>query len=144
MQISNIIDKIRLDPPFSIHRPNPFNKSVLIGSQAGELINIFEEIYNLSLVNPLITSIVGHPGTGKTHFLWNLEHRTNQHERDGVVLIYELKDKIPSYSDLIKFVYSHENFRNSVTECGIKFDDTIIDDVNKMTFEINNIIEYDA
>lgn len=141
MQISNIIDKIRLDPPFSIHRPNPFNKSVLIGGQAGELINIFEEIYNLSLVNPLITSIVGHPGTGKTHFLWNLEHRTNQHERDGVVLIYELKDKIPSYSDLINFVYSHENFRNSVTECGIKFDDTIIDDVNKMTFEINNIIE---
>ena len=141
MQVSNIIDKVKHDPPFSHHRPNPFNKSVLIGGQSEELKTIFEEIYNLSLVNPLMTAIVGSPGTGKTHFLWNLEHRTNQHERDGVVLIYELKDKTPSYSDIIKFIHSHDNFRNFVSDCGIRFDDTIKDDMNEITFEINEAIE---
>lgn len=139
MQVSKFKETIKNDPPFSYHRPNPFNKSVLIGGQAEELTTLFEEIYNLSLVNPLMTAIVGNPGTGKTQFLWNLEYRTNQHERDGVVLIYDLKDKPPSYSGIMKFIYSHENFIKSAAEHRIEINDT--NDIDEITFKINNVIE---
>lgn len=142
MQISEVLNKIRLDPPFSIHRPHPYNKSVLIGAQAEELKILFEEIYSLSLVNPIMTAIVGKPGTGKTHFLWNLEYRTNQtHERSGIVLIYELKDKTPKISDIIEFIHKHEDFRKLAIDYKIHLSDLQENSIEQMTKEINCTVE---
>jgi len=142
MQASDFIDKIRYDPPFSYHRPHPHNKSVLIGAQAEELKILFEEIYSLSLVNPLMTAIVGNPGTGKTHFLWNLEYRTNQnHERSGIVLIYELKDKTPNISDIIEFIHKHETFRKLAINYKIHLSDLQESCIEQRTKEINDAVE---
>lgn len=141
MNIDDFITNIRFDPPFSYHRPQPNNKSVLIGAQAEELKILFEEIYSLSLVNPLMTAIVGNPGTGKTHFLWNLEHRTNQHERSGIVLIYELKDKTPEIRDIIEFIHKNERFRQLAAINKIHVSDNQELSVDQRTTEINDVIE---
>lgn len=138
---SDFFNKIRFDPPFSYHRPHPHNKSVLIGAQAEELKILFEEIYSLSLINPIMTAIVGNPGTGKTHFLWNLEHRTNQYQRSGIVLIYELKDKTPKISDVIEFIHKHETFRKLAINNRIYISDNQEISLEQRAKEINNVIE---
>lgn len=132
---------MKLDPPFSFHRPLPNNKSVLIGGQAEELKILFEELYRLSLVNPIMTAIVGNPGTGKTHFLWNLEDRTNEGERDGFALIYELKDKKPTTGDIIEFIHEHELFRQLAKKSNVVLTNNKKHDTIKRSNEINQVIK---
>lgn len=88
-----------------------------------------------------MTAIVGNPGTGKTHFLWNLEDRTSKGERDGFALIYELKDKTPTTSDIIEFIHEHESFRELAEKNNILLTRTKEIEDFQRSKEINQVIE---
>ena len=134
----DIYTAFNYDSPFSLHRPLPNNKSVLIGGQAEELKLLFEKIYNISIVNPVMTAIVGSPGTGKTHFLWNLEDRTAKGKRNGLVLIYDLNDETPNTEEILRFIHSHESFRELAG-----LNNLVLNDTDEMgTIEIANEINY--
>lgn len=115
MNISEYCKKLLEDIPFSENRPLLYNKSVLIGKSANEYKDRFEEIYKLSVNNPLMTAIIGKPGTGKTQFLWNLDYRSKNKEIDAIVVVIDLKDVTLTHEDIIKRIYNEMRLRDDVT-----------------------------
>ncbi|KKH48715.1 tetratricopeptide repeat protein [Methanosarcina sp. 1.H.A.2.2] len=87
-EIKDIVDRMKVDNPFP-ESPDD-NKDILVGNQARELKFLFESVCRLSLVNPLMTAIIGKAGSGKTHFLKNLEYNSSLENRARLVLTYNL------------------------------------------------------
>ena len=122
-KIKDIVERMKLDSPFSEFPED--NKDILVGNQANELKLLFEDVCRLSLVNPLMTAIIGRAGSGKTHFLKNLEYDSVCNKSKRLVLVYELKDRIPnSTEELIAYIYSHENFRKLLSNYGMELNDS--------------------
>jgi len=111
LKTSSFVEALQQDPPFSFHNSNPYNKSLLVGTKATELKSLMDKVFETCLVDSLMTAIVGNPGTGKTHFLWNLEYRTNiEKSKNGIVVIFNLKDKIPTTEQILQSIYTNTHF----------------------------------
>ena len=61
---------LRSDRPFKIHRTNSNTGKILIGKLAENYLSDFENrIYNMAMINSIMTCVIGHPGVGKTQML---------------------------------------------------------------------------
>jgi hypothetical protein len=137
-EIRDIVERMKLSSPFSEFPDD--NKEILIGNQAQELRILFEGVCRLSLINPLMTAIVGRTGSGKTHFLKNLEYDSTCNKSKRLVLVYELKNKIPNNLDeIIDYIYLNENFRKLLSHYSIELNDPPTRD--SRIHEINNSID---
>lgn len=137
-EIKDIVERMKLDSPFSEYPED--NKKNLIGSQAQELKLLFENVCRLSLVNPLMTAIIGGVGSGKTHFLENLEYGSTHSESKRLVLIYQLKIGVQNDTDeIISYIYENKNFRKLLSSNGIKLKDSL--ERSSKIHEINNSID---
>lgn len=144
-EIKDIVERMKVDNPFP-ESPED-NKDILVGNQARELKFLFESVCRLSLVNPLMTAIIGRSGSGKTHFLKNLEYDSTCNKSKRLVLTYDIKEKIPNRpSDIVDYVYSNEIFRDLVLRHGLKFSDShkneskideINDSIERISYKIN-------
>lgn len=132
-----IVDRLKVDPIFS--ELSADNK-ILIGSETRDLKFLFENVCRLSLINPLITIVIGRNGSGKTHFLKNLEYDSVLKNKARLVLTYEFKDRIPqSHSEIIDFIYSHENFRKLFSGYRLEFGEAQTNE--SKIHEINDLID---
>lgn len=91
--------------PFSYHRPNEYSKKIFIGKTPREYKEEFIKNYKYRR-DPFFTSIVGSPGSGKTHFIYYLK----QILKDDHIVIIELKDELIESKDIINEVYLQLGF----------------------------------
>lgn len=135
--LENILSKFESDSPFPISPK--FNRSILVGSQEKEFKSLLEEVKKISIINPVMTVLIGEKGSGKSHFLHNLEYECIKNKNYNLALVYKLKDKVPTIEEIIEFIYSSENFKKMIFDYDLQINPSKNNSLKDL--EINNCFE---
>jgi len=100
---------LRSDRPFKIHRTNSNTGKILIGKLAENYLSDFENrIYNMAMINSIMTCVIGHPGVGKTQMLHYIDY-VSKKKNNRLSMILDLKDKTISDDDLTNYILKNES-----------------------------------
>jgi len=118
MDIAQFISKISSDPPFSYPHPDERTRAILVETSSVKLYKqeLGFRVRNF-MQNSGITAIIGRAGSGKTHFIYNLEHVTNTERRyKGLVVYLSLHGEDLEFQDLVGKIVENKNFQKIADE----------------------------
>ncbi len=111
------------DPPFAYPEADERTKEILVGRSAEEFRRQFQAIFTAAMQQPIMTAIIGKPGSGKTQFIHHFEWKANEvGEYHGAVVIFKPAGQPFTVDQLLQFMAQDENFQRKATAAGVPFD----------------------